>query len=150
MLGKLGELEVRLDLVDDCADQTEGTAIFSIICWDNVVYTLLSQQFFCNIDLLLYVRVIDSYGISTEHLDNLHTWNISLSITKIYHMRERNALVFLHLALIDLLIIPDAEDAFIDLEKELSLSCIIDSNSRPLGLSFLSLYKGTCEYSFEL
>ena len=38
-------------------------------------------------------------------------------------------------------LVPDAEDAFIDLEKELSLGCVVYGDSRPLCLTILIIYE---------
>ena len=150
MLGKLGQLEVRLDLVDDRADDLVHAAAVCVACRCYEVDTMLAKQLFRNVYFLLVLRIVYSDRVTSEHLHDLHARNVSLSVSKVDHVRERNPLDVLGLALVDFLVVPDAEDTLVYLEEELGLSCIVDSNSRPLGLSILIIYKGACEYSFEL
>ena len=52
-------------------------------------------------------------------------------------MRERDSLLSLLLALVYLLVVTNAEDTLVDLEKELCLRSIVDCYSRPLCFAFL-------------
>ena len=56
-------------------------------------------------------------------------------------MRERYALVVFCLTFVDFLVVPYAEYSLIYLEEKLGLGCVIDSNSRPFGFSFLIIYE---------
>ena len=141
MLGKLGQLEVRLDLVDDRADDLVHAAAVCVACRCYEVDTMLAKQFLCDVYLLLVLRIVYSDRVSSEHLHDLHARNVSLSVSKVDHVRERNPLDVLGLALIDLLVVPDAEDTLVDLEEELSLGGVVDCNSRPFCLSFLIIYE---------
>ena len=81
--------------------------------------------------------IVHRNGVASEHLNNLHTRDISLSIPEVDHMRERDALLVFHLALIDFLVVPYAEYALVDLEQKLGFRRIIDCHSRPFCLTFL-------------
>ena len=141
MLGKLGQLEVRLDLVDDRADDLVHSAAICVACRRYEVDAVLAKQLLRNVYLLLVLGIIYSDRVSSEHLHDLHARNISLSISEIDHVRERNPLDVLGLALVDLLVVPAAEDPLVELEEELSLGGVVDCNSRPLGLSFIIIYE---------
>ena len=88
--------------------------------------------------------------MSSEHLHDLHARDIGLSVAEIDHVRERDALVVLGLAFVDLLVVSDTENAFVDLEEELGLGSVVNRYSRPLGLSVFIIYERACEYPFEL
>ena len=141
MLGKLGQLEVRLDLVDDRADDLVHAAAVCVACRCYEVDTMLAKQFLCYVYLLLVLRIVYSDRVAAEHLHDLHARNVSLSVSKVDHVRERNPLDVLGLALVDLLVVPDAEDTLVDLEEELGLRRIVHCYSRPFCLSFLIIYE---------
>ena len=117
------------------------SAAVCVACRRYKVDAVLAKQLLRNVYLLLVLGIIYSDRVSSEHLHDLHARNISLSISEIDHVRERNPLDVLGLALVDLLVVPDAEDTLVDLEEELSLGGVVDCNSRPLGLSFIIIYE---------
>ena len=149
ILGQFGKIEINLDLIYDRADDLVRSALFRIIRRSYEVHALLTQELLSYINLLLVIRIIDSYRMTAEHLDNLHARNVGLPIAHIYHMRERNPLIVLCLTFVHLLVVPYAENSLIDLEQELGLGGIIDCNSRPLGFSLLIIYEGACKYTLE-
>ena len=106
-LGKFCQFEVDLDLVDDGADQMVGPAVLGVVGRGDEIHSLLPEEFLRHIDFLLVFRIVDSDRVSSEHLDNLHAWHVSLSVSEIDHMRERNPLDVFGLTLVDLLVVPD-------------------------------------------
>ena len=64
-------------------------------------------------------------------------------------MRERDPLVVFGLAFVDLLVVAYAEDALVDLEEELGLGGVVDSDSGPLGFPFFIIYERSGEDSLE-
>ena len=141
MLGKLGQLEVRLDLVDDRADDLVHSAAICVACRRYEVDAVLAKQLLRNVYLLLVLGIIYSDRVSSEHLYDLHARNVSLSVSEINHVREWYPLDVLCLTLVDFLVVPYAEDSLVDLEKKLCLCGIVDSNSRPFGFSFFVIYE---------
>ena len=136
MLCELGQLEISTYLIDYGADDLVRSAPFRIIRRSYEVNTLLTKKFLRHIDLLLVLWIIDGYRMSSEHLDDLHAWDICLSVSEVDHMRERDSLLSFLLAGVDLLVVTDAEDTLVDLEKELSLRGIVYCYSWPFCLSF--------------
>ena len=98
---------------------------------------MLSEEILGYLLLFRDGGVVDSDGVAAEHLDDLHTRNVCLTVSEIYHMREWNPLLLIDLALVDLLVVPHAQDSFVDLEEELGLVCVVNRHSRPLGFAFL-------------
>ena len=64
-------------------------------------------------------------------------------------MRKRDSLVFLKLAFVDELVVPDAEYSFVDLEDELGLGGVVHCHSWPHGVPFFVIKERTGEDAFE-
>ena len=98
---------------------------------------MLPQQCACSLFLVRQLGVIDGYGVASEHLDYFHARDICLAVTHIYHMWERDSLVFFKLALVHELVVPDAEYSLVDFEEELCLCGVVDRHARPFCFSIL-------------
>lgn len=129
--GKPLQLVVGLYLVYDRAHYLECPAVLGIACRSDEVHAFLLEEFLGCLVLAGKQRVVYCNGVSAEHLHNLHARHICLSVSEIYHVRERYPLVFLQLALIDQLVVTDAEDALVDLENELCLRRIVYCHTWP-------------------
>ena len=111
--------------------------------------TLLEK--FLRYSLFLFIlRIIHCDGMPAEHTYNLHARHISLTITHINHLSERNPLLVLRHTLIDLLGIPRAENSLVYLEKKLRLCRIIHSDAWPLRLALRIIQERTRENVLEL
>lgn len=122
----------------------------TVVCGSYEIHTALTEKFLGYRLFLLVFRIIDGDGVSAEHADDFHARNVGLSVSHIYHLRERNPLLVFRHTLIDLLGVPRAEDTFIYLEYELCLGGVVHSDARPLGLSFGVIQERARENVLEL
>lgn len=122
----------------------------TVVCGSYEIHTALTEKFLGYRLFLLVFRIIDGDGVSAEHADDLHARNVGLSVSHIYHLRERNPLLVLCHTLIDLLGVPRTEDTFIYLEYELCLGGVVHSDARPLGLSLGVIQERARENVLEL
>ncbi len=64
----------------------------------------------------MQLGIIYGYGVPSEHLDYFHARNVGFTVTHIFHMWERDSLVFFKLAFVHELVVPDAEYSLVDFE----------------------------------
>ena len=101
-----GEIEISTDLIYYRADHFKGSALFCIVCRSHEIDSLLTQELTGHIDLLSVLWIVYCYRVAAEHLYDLHTRDISLTISQIDHMRERDPLIVFSLTFIDFLVVP--------------------------------------------
>ena len=88
--------------------------------------------------------------MSSKHSHDFHARNISVSISEIYHLGEGYSLLVFRYGFVYTLVVPCAENAFVDFENELCFGGIIHCYPRPLGIAPVVVYEGAGENVFEL
>ena len=98
-----------------------------------MVHAVVADKLVEHKALTLLLGVVDSDGVATEVLDELHAGDVRSTIAEVYHAREgHGALRLLHKA-VYILGVEDRLYALVNLEDELRLVGVVHRHRWPVG-----------------
>ena len=94
----------------------------------------MAEQFAGHFFLSGTGRVKNGDGVAAKHVDHFHGRDVRLSVSKVNHVGDGDAFLFVRAVFVHFVGVAGGEDSFLDFEKVLGFGREVHRNPGPFGL----------------